>query len=120
LLFAAVAVLLAFSFIAGFTIGRFTALIPVLVCAYVVAMGRGPLAVAVSIVIGGLLYAACSWLFTPLIDSRGVWSILFGAWAIPFYTVLAIATFVVALIRPPATKAANPPPPPRPRPAVPG
>ena len=44
LLFISVLGALAFSYVGGFSIGRFTAIIPVLVIGHVVAMGRGPAA----------------------------------------------------------------------------
>lgn len=92
--------ILAFSFIGGFSIGRFTALFAVLGIGYVVAMGRGPFVVAGCLVGAGLLYLACSWLLTDLVLRGGIYALLFGAWAIPTYAVLAVAAFFWAMTKP--------------------
>ena len=98
----AVAWLLVFSFVAGFSIGRFTALIPVMVIGYVVGMGRGPAAVAGALLAAAFIYAASSWLFYgSLADAV---PLLFSAWAIPFYAVLGVAAFAWALMKPPGDR----------------
>lgn len=96
----AVAWLLVFSFLGGFSIGRFTALIPVMVIGYVLGMGRGPVAVAGCLLGAALVYAAFSWLLYGSV--AGAVPLLFSAWAIPFYAVLGVAAFAWALIKPPA------------------
>ena len=95
----AVAWLLVFSFLGGFSIGRFTALIPLMVIGYVVGMGRGLAAVAGSLLAAALIYAAFSWLFYS--SAAGAFPLLFSAWAIPFYAVLGLTAFVWALSKPP-------------------
>lgn len=95
----AAAWLLVFSFLGGFSIGRFTAVIPVMVIGYVVGMGRGAAAVAGSLLAAVLLYSAFSWLFYASV--AGAFPLLFSAWAIPFYALLGLAAFVWALLRPP-------------------
>ena len=95
----AVAWLLFFSFLGGFSIGRFTTLIPVIVLGYVVGMGRGPAAVAGSLLGAALVYTAFSWLFYAPI--AGAIPLLFSAWAIPFYAILGLAAFVWSLLSPP-------------------
>jgi len=101
LLFVAVLGTLAFSFVGGFSIGRFTAVIPVLVIGYMVGMGRGPGAVTGCLFGAAVLYVAFSWLFTPLVLTGVPFSFLFGFWAIPVYSILAVAAFVWAVRKPP-------------------
>lgn len=101
LLFIAVLGTLAFSFVGGFSIGRFTAVIPVLVTGYVVAIGRGPTVVASCVVGAAVFYLAFSWLFTPLVLTGGVLALLFGFWAIPTYAIVALAIFGWAALNPP-------------------
>ena len=101
--------ILAFSFVGGFSVGRFTAVIAVLATGYMVATGRGPLAVGASMVGAALLYLAFSWLFTPLVLSGGIFALLFGAWAIPVYGLLAVAAFVWAITNPPRSHALSQP-----------
>jgi len=86
---------LAFSFIAGFSIGRFTALIPVLITGYMAGMGRGHRAVAECLLAGAIVYLVSSWLLTPL-------GFVFAAWAIPLYLAAAVVAFGWAIVRPPA------------------
>jgi hypothetical protein len=100
LLFFAVLGTLAFSFVGGFSIGRFTAVIPVLVIGYVVGMDRGPVAVTSCLLGAAFVYLACSWLFTPLVTG-GAFSFVFGFWAIPAYAILALAAFGWAVAKPP-------------------
>ena len=106
LLFFAVLGTLAFSFVGGFSIGRFTAVIPVLVIGYVVGMGRGPVAVTSCLLGAAFIYLACSWLFTPLVLSGGAFSFVFGFWAIPVYATLALAAFGWAVAKPPRRRGA--------------
>lgn len=101
LLFISVLGILAFSFVGGFSVGRFTAIIPVLVIGYVVAMGRGPAITASCVFAAALTYVAFSWLFTPLVLIGGGFSLGFGFWAIPVYAILALAAFVWAFAKRP-------------------
>lgn len=101
LVFVSILGILAFSFIGGFSLGRFTALLAVLGIGYLVALGRGPLIVAGNLVAAGLLYLVCSWLLTDLVLRGGIYADLFGAWAIPSYGVLAVAAFAWAIMNPP-------------------
>lgn len=88
---------LTLSFIGGFSIGRFTAVIPVLVTGYVVGIGRNRLVVGACLIGSAVIYGLFSWLLTPLVLDGGVLAILFGFWAIPLYGVLAIIGFGTAL-----------------------
>ena len=97
----AVVFTLAFSYIGGFSIGRFTALIPVLVIGYVVGMGRGPAVVAGCALVALLIYATFSWVLTTRLPTTGPLMYLFGSWAIPLYTILGLAAFIWAFARPP-------------------
>ncbi len=101
LLFFAVLGTLAFSFVGGFSVGRFTAVIPVLASGYVVGMGRGAAPVAATVLGAALTYVACSWLLTPLVLTGGVFALVFGFWAIPVYAILAVAAFGWAVAKPP-------------------
>jgi hypothetical protein len=101
LLFFAVLGTLAFSFVGGFSIGRFTAVIPVLVIGYVVGMDRGPVAVTSCLLGAAFIYLACSWVFTPLVLTGGAFSLVFGFWAIPAYAILALAAFGWAVTKRP-------------------
>ena len=100
-LFAAVAGTLTFSFIAGFSIGGFTAVIPVLVCGYVIGMGRGSKAVGTCVLGAAVVYLLLSWLVQPFVPSGSVLAIAFGFLAIPLYGVAAVAAFGWALLNPP-------------------
>jgi hypothetical protein len=83
LLFGATVALLLFSFIAGFSIGRFTAVLPVLMSGYMVATGRSAMVVATWLLAAGILYLACSWLLTSLVLVGGVFAVVLGFWAVP-------------------------------------
>ncbi len=101
LLFIAVLGILASSYVGGFSIGRFTAAIPVLFIAYLVGMGRGGMVVAGCLVAAAALYVVFSWLLTPLVFAGGPLAVIFGAWGIPAYLVFAIAGFSWSLANPP-------------------
>ena len=83
LLFGSAVALLLFSFIAGFSIGRITAALPVLISGYMVAMDRDPMVVAAWLLAAAVFYLACSWLLTPLVRVGGVFAVVLGFWAIP-------------------------------------
>lgn len=106
LLFIAVVGTLAFSYAGGFSIGRFTAAIPVLVIGYVLAMGRGPAATAACVLAAGLTYVAFSWLFTPLALAGSWLSLVFMFWAIPAYAIFSLVAFGWAFARPPRERGA--------------
>lgn len=91
LLFESAVALLLFSFIAGFSIGRFTAALPVLISGYMVAMDRDPMLVAAWLLAAAVFYLACSWLLTPLVRVGGVFAVVLGLWAIPMYFGVAFA-----------------------------
>jgi hypothetical protein len=93
--------LLTFSEIAGFSIGRMTALIPVLITGYIGAMGRGKKAVSASLMAATLLYLAFSWLLTPFVSYGGVWGAVFGSWGILLYAIASVGAFGWAMSRPP-------------------
>ncbi len=90
---------LSFSFIGGFSIGRFTALIPVLVTGYVMALGHSRLTVGACLIGSAVVYGLCSWWFIPLVLHGGVLAMLFGFWAIPLYGAFATFAFGSALAR---------------------
>ena len=107
LLLASTLVLLGFSFAAGFSIGRFTTAIPVLLVGALVGAGRGWRALLALLLPAAATYIACSWLVTPLmVEGRlPVW--LFGAWAIPLYGLLSLIGFGVSLLIPPVPTRAS-------------
>jgi len=91
LLFGSTVALLLFSIIAGFSVGRFTAVVPVLISGYMVALDRNPMVVAAWLLAAGILCLACSWLLTPLVLVGGVFAVVLGFWAVPLYFVVAVA-----------------------------
>lgn len=97
LLLASTLALLAFSFAAGFTIGRFTAAIPVLLIGLMLSLGRGRLVVLLAVVTAAGVYVACSWLLTGRVVEGKLPAWLFGAWAIPFDALLALGAFGLAV-----------------------
>lgn len=103
LLFASALVLLGFSFAAGFSIGRFTTAIPVLLVGAMVGAGRGWVAVHTLLLLAAATYIACSWFLTPLMLEGRLPLWLFGAWAIPLYGLLALIGFGVSFLVPPAS-----------------
>lgn len=90
---------LAFAFIGGFSIGRFTAVIPVIVSGYVLAMGRSRQTVGACLIGAVVIYVVFSWLLTPLVLRGGMLALLFGFWAIPLYGVLAAFAFSMAFAK---------------------
>jgi hypothetical protein len=94
----------AFSLIAGFSVGRFTALVPVLLTGYVIAMDRGWLLTAAALVAAIAAYVACSWMLTVLVFQGGIFQLIFGAWAIPVYALAALAAYGWSLTHPPAQR----------------
>ena len=92
--------LLAFSFAAGFSIGRFTAAIPVMLIGVMLGAGRGALGVINALIAAAIVYFMCSWLLSSLVLQGGVFSWLFGAWAIPLYALLALAAYAAAATTP--------------------
>lgn len=92
---------LAFSYVGGFSIGRFTALIPVLVIGYVLGMGRGAASLVACLIGAVVVYAAFSWVLTPVGMAGGAVSFVFDAWGIPLYAILGVAAFGWAVARPP-------------------
>jgi hypothetical protein len=90
----------AFSLIAGFSIGRFTAVVPALLAGYMLAVGRGWLITLAALVGALVMYIACSWMLTALLYQGGIFELIFGAWAIPLYAVAALMTFVWSVTHP--------------------
>lgn len=88
---------LAFSFISGFSIGRFTAIIPVLLSGYVIGIGRSRVAVGAFLFGAAALSFFCSWLLTPVGFSGGLAALLFGFWAIPLYVVRPFRVLVCSI-----------------------
>lgn len=107
LLFAITLMLLGFSLAAGFSIGRFTTAIPVLLVGAMVGVGRGWVAVLALLLVAAATYLACSWLLTPLMLEGRLPLWLFGAWAIPLYGLLALIGFSVSLLIPPGSARAS-------------
>ena len=101
LLFLAVLGTLAFAYVGGFSVGRFTGLIPVLFIGYMVGMGRGRMVVVGCLVIAVIVYILISWLLTPLVAVGGPLAVVFGAWGIPTYLVVAVAACFWTVGRPP-------------------
>jgi hypothetical protein len=90
----------AFSLAAGFSIGRFTAVIPAVLTGYMLAMDRGRL-ITMAALVGALgIYIACSWLSTELIVRGLIFEMIFGAWAIPLYAVAAVMAYVWSVTHP--------------------
>jgi hypothetical protein len=97
--------LLGFSFLAGFSIGRFTAAIPVLLIGAMIGIGRGWLALLASLLVATAMYVVCSWLLTPVMVSGELPLWLFGAWAIPLYGLFALIALSVSLSLSPGSTA---------------
>jgi hypothetical protein len=95
----------AFSLVAGFSVGRFTALIPVLVTGYMFSMGRGWPIVTAGLVMALAIYVSFSWMLTDLMFQGGIFALIFGAWAIPTYAIAAFAAYAVSVTHPPAQRA---------------
>jgi hypothetical protein len=108
LLFIAVLWTLVFSFLGGFSIGRFTAAIPVLLIGYMVGMGRGAMVVGRALIVAAAFYIAFSWLLIPLASVGDPLAVVFGAWGIPAYLAAAIAAFTWSLMNPPRGGHAQP------------
>lgn len=94
--------LLVFSAIGGFSIGRFTAVVPVLLSGYKAGMGRGRITVGACLLGAALLYIAFSWFLTPLVSTGGILSTVLSGWGILLYIVVAIAAFGWSVLHPPA------------------
>jgi hypothetical protein len=84
----------AFSLIGGFSVGRFTAVIPVLLTSYMLAMDRGRLMTMAALVSALAVYIACSWVLSVLLFQGGIFELILGAWAIPLYAVAAVIAYV--------------------------
>jgi hypothetical protein len=107
LLFAATIYTLLFASISGFSIGRFVAVIPVMLIGYAIAQGRGYRWVVISLIISLATYFAFSWLLTPIAFAAGPDSPLaaiLGAWGIPLYAGLALVAFTWTAFNPPRSK----------------
>ena len=90
----------AFSLIGGFSVGRFTAVIPVLLTSYMLAMDRGRLMTMAALVGALAVYIACSWMLSVLLFQGGIFELIFGAWAIPLYAVAAVVAYVWSVTHP--------------------
>jgi hypothetical protein len=95
----------AFSMVAGFSVGRFTALIPALVTGYMFGMDRGWPIVTAGLVVALATYVSFSWMLTDLMFQGGIFAFIFGAWAIPTYAIAALAAYTVSVTHPPARRA---------------
>lgn len=95
--------LLVFSGIAGFSIGRLTALLPMLVIGYMAGLGRGRWFVLGGLLTAVLAYLAFSWYLTPLASLGGWFDAVFGSWGILAYFPLAVLVFAAAMATDPST-----------------
>ena len=81
-----------FSFVSGFSIGRFTAVLPLVVTAFAVTRDRSPrLQLAAQVAAIGI-YVLLAW----IIDEQ------IGFWGIQFMLPLSLGAYAVALLFPPA------------------
>ena len=81
-----------FSFISGFSIGRFTAVLPLIVTAFAVTRDRSPrLQLAAQVAAIGI-YVLLAW----IIDEQ------IGFWGLQFMLPLSLSAYAVALLFPPA------------------
>ena len=104
LLFAATTYTLFFASISGFSIGRFMAVIPVVLIGYCIAQSRGYRWMVSSLIISLATYFAFSWLLTPIAFAAGPDSPLaaiLGAWGIPLRAGLALVAFTWTAFNPP-------------------
>jgi hypothetical protein len=86
-----------FSFLSGFSIGRFTAVLPLVVTAFAVSRDRARrLQLAAQAVAIGI-YILLAWIFAEQV----------GLWGIQFELPLCLAAYAAALIFPPGRKAAR-------------
>lgn len=99
--FAGIEGILVFSYIAGFSYGRWTASIAVLGIGYMVAVGAGGgiRRIAVALLVASASYWVLSWLLTPLTSWSDIFRILFGSWGIPIYLAASIAGFLWSIWR---------------------
>src|SRR4030088_3468647 len=110
LLCVATAYTLFFATISGFSIGRFVAVIPVLLTGYAVSQGRGHGFMTVSLTAAGATYFAFSWLLTPILFAAGPDSLLaaiLGCWGIPLYAAIALLAFIWAAFNQPGRSNRN-------------
>ena len=92
-------ILIAFSAIAGFSIGRLTILLPVLVAGYLTAMGRERTAVATNLVGATMVYLTCSWFLTPYLPTSPL-DFVFAFWGAPIYLALLVAAASWSILGP--------------------
>lgn len=88
-----------FSLLGGLSIGRFTALLPALTIAYALSIGTGARGTMAFLAAGFLVYAAASWLLTPLEFDGVVFAWLLGGWAIGGYALAALVAFPLTAVR---------------------
>jgi hypothetical protein len=79
-----------FSFLTGFSIGRFTVVLPLVTTAFAVSYGRGRL-------VQGLAHAAAILIYLLL-----AWVVVAISWGIPIEVPLCAVTYVAAFLRPPS------------------
>ena len=82
-----------FSFLTGFSIGRFTVVLPLVTTAFAVSYGRGRL-------LQGLAHAAAILIYVLL-----AWIVVATGWGIPFELPLCMVAYVLAFRRPPSPRA---------------
>ena len=92
-------VLLLFSMIGGFSVGRVTILLPVLIGGYVLGMGRGWVAVFSGILIATIVYALGSWWLTDTLDGVAL-GIILAFWGAPIYVAFLVVAFATAVANP--------------------
>jgi hypothetical protein len=81
-----------FSFLTGFSIGRFTVVLPLVSTAFAVSYGRGRL-------LRGLAHAAAILIYVLL-----AWIVVATGWGIPIELPLCALAYVLALLRPPSPR----------------
>jgi hypothetical protein len=89
----------AFSFVAGFSIGRFTAVLPLVVTAFAVTRDRAPRLQLAAQAAAIAIYLLLAWLIPERV----------GFWGIQFMLPLCLVAYAAALIFPPGRDPARSP-----------
>jgi len=92
-------VLLLFSMIGGFSVGRVTILLPVLIGGYVLGMGRGWVAVFSGILIATIVYLLGSWWLTDTLNGAAL-GIILAFWGAPIDFAFLLVAFAMAVANP--------------------
>ncbi len=94
-----------FSFIAGFSIGRFTALLPLVLTAFAVTYGRSARLQLTAHATAVGLYIVLAWVIPERV---GFWGMRVGFWGIHIELPLCAIAYTIAFLYPPHASRTNP------------